>query len=100
MIPSFITVQGNQIIIKVYVQPKASKTEAFGVFNERLKVRLNAPPVDGKANQALVEYFAKLFGVAKSQVQIISGETGRNKTITVKNCNLNALPETLKKLGF
>ncbi len=75
------TVEG--VTFKIRVQPRASKNQLAGEYEDALKVRLTAPPVDGEANQACIEFFAKLFGVAKSQVEIISGQTGRNKILKV-----------------
>lgn len=72
------------IIFKIKVQPRASKNEVVGVLGDALKVRLTAPPVDGEANESCISYFAKLFKVTKKDVEIISGHTGRNKTIFIK----------------
>jgi len=55
-----------------------------------LKVAITAPPVEGEANAALVALFAKLFGVPKRDVSLVSGETGRNKTIEVRGVSLDA----------
>lgn len=59
------------------MQPKASKNELADVQEDRIKVRITAPPVDGKANEGLVKFIAKTFGVAKSHVLIATGETGK-----------------------
>jgi uncharacterized protein len=67
----------------VHVQPRASKTEVAGCHGTSLKVRLQAPPVDGAANQALVEFLASALGVQKRCVRIISGQSSREKTVNV-----------------
>lgn len=71
------------ITIKVRVQPRAAKNQVAGVMDGAVKVRLTAPPVDGAANKACCEFLAGLFGVPKSNVEIIHGLTGRNKTVRV-----------------
>ncbi len=67
------------------VQPKASKNEFAEVLEDRIKVRITAPPVDGKANEAILKFMAKAFGVAKSAIEIASGETGRNKHLLIQS---------------
>jgi len=71
------------VSIRVHVAPRASANKVLGVYNGALKVALTAPPVDGAANKALVEYMAKALGVPKSAVAIVSGETSRNKSLRV-----------------
>lgn len=75
---------GKGVVIKVRVQPRASKNGLAGEMEGAIKVRLTAPPVDGAANEACCKYFAELFGVAKSNVAIASGHTGRNKLVRVE----------------
>lgn len=75
--------EGEVLHLFVRVQPKASSDAFAELQEERIKVRITAPPVDGKANEHLVKFIAKACGVAKSQVEIKSGETGRNKHICV-----------------
>jgi uncharacterized protein len=69
--------------INVYVQPRASKTAVAGMHDGCVKIRLAAPPVDGAANAALVEFVAEQVSVAKSRVRITAGLTGRRKIVEV-----------------
>jgi uncharacterized protein (TIGR00251 family) len=69
--------------INVYVQPRASKTAVAGMHDGCVKIRLAAPPVDGAANAALVEFVAEQLGIAKSRVRITAGLTSRRKTVEV-----------------
>lgn len=69
----------------VRVQPKASRDEFAEVQEDRIRLRITAPPVDGKANHHLVKFLAKTFGVAKSEVVIKNGETGRNKHLCINS---------------
>lgn len=70
-------------VLEVLVQPRASRTRAVGEHDGRLKVQLAAPPVEGAANAALVEFLAEALRVRKSDVAILRGETGRRKTVRV-----------------
>ena len=70
---------GADLIVQVRAQPRASRDEWAGLQEDRFRVRITAPPVDGQANAHLRAFLAELFGVAKSQVTLLSGETGRDK---------------------
>lgn len=74
---------GSGVRFKIRVQPRAAKNEISGIYQDALKVRLTAPPVEGEANKECVKFFAKVLGVPKSNVRIVSGEKGRNKTLEV-----------------
>ncbi|WP_026957710.1 DUF167 family protein YggU [Aliagarivorans taiwanensis] len=84
------------LLLQVYVQPKASRDSIVGLHGEELKIAITAPPVDGKANQHLTKYLAKQCKVAKSQVSILRGELGRHKTIQVQAPQ--QLPDVIAKL--
>ena len=71
-------------MISVHVVPRASKSEICGLHGNSLRVRLYAPPVDGKANKALCEFLAKTVGVATRSVSLESGETGREKRLFIQ----------------
>jgi len=73
----------NQVFLKVIVIPKASKNEVVGAYNDALKIKVTAAPEKGKANIAVIEVLSKYFNLKKSQVQLSSGETSRNKTFTL-----------------
>lgn len=69
--------------LTVHVQPGARKTEIVGPHGDALKIRLAAPPVDGKANAALIEWAARAFGVPKARVELLHGAAGRQKVLAV-----------------
>jgi hypothetical protein len=69
--------------IKVYVQPRASKTAVAGMHGDSVRIRLAAPPVDNAANEALVEFIADKLGLAKRNVRIAVGATSRRKVIEI-----------------
>lgn len=72
------------VIISVYVQPRASKNEVVGLQGKELKLRLTSPPVEGAANKLCREFLAKLLGVAKGQVSLISGDKSRHKRLLAR----------------
>jgi len=71
------------VIFRVKVQPGAAKNRVVGVQGDALKVKINAAPVKGKANRALIDFLAKQLGVKRSEVEIMSGHTSKIKKIKV-----------------
>ncbi len=74
----------NDLILRLRVQPRASRDGFAGPLGERFKVRITAPPVDGEANAHLIRFLAKAFGVPQSQVRLLSGENARNKDVRIQ----------------
>jgi uncharacterized protein (TIGR00251 family) len=72
----------------VLVQPRASRTKVVGEHDGRLKIALAAPPVDGEANAALIEFVADALDVRKADVQLVDGETSRRKRLLVQGVAL------------
>jgi uncharacterized protein len=70
-------------VLELLVQPRASRTRVVGEHDGRLKIQLAAPPVDGEANAALVEFLARALSVRRTDVAVVRGETGRRKTVRV-----------------
>jgi len=81
MIPIHETPHGVTFAVRVH--PRAKRNRITGELGDALKVALTAPPIDGRANQACIEFFATLLNVSRSAVSIASGETSRNKVIRV-----------------
>ena len=75
--------RGTSLRFNVHVQPRASRSEIVGLHSDALKVRLAAPPVDGAANDALVELLADALGIARGAVRVVSGPTSRGKVVEV-----------------
>jgi len=73
----------DAITFAVKVHPRAKKNAITGELGDALKVSLTTPPVEGRANQACIEFFAKLLNVPRSSVTIASGQSSRNKVIRV-----------------
>jgi len=70
--------------LSLLVQPRASRTRVLGEHDGLLKLQLAAPPVDGEANAALVEFLAKLLGVPRRQVSLIAGDASRRKRVSIQ----------------
>ena len=83
----------DNLTIFIYVQPGAKLTEIVGFHGGALKIRLNAPPVDGRANDALQKFLAKQFKVPTKDVKLITGEKNRRKKFSILNSCVN--PESL-----
>ena len=73
----------NQVILTVRVSPNARRSGFDGVFNNAIRVALHAPPVDGKANEALIEFLSDFFDIRKSAIEILSGATNRMKRLSL-----------------
>ncbi len=69
----------------------------MGLHNGRLKIKISAPPVDGKANQALIEFIAKALGVSKSKVEIVKGHSSKLKTLKISGIDQKSYSLLLKK---
>ena len=82
--------------ITVYVQPRAAKTEIAGLHDGYVKVRIAAPPADGAANKALIEFIARRLGIAKSNVRLIGGESSRRKLIEIVGVSQEAVAAALQ----
>ena len=74
---------GKDLVIELRVQPRAHRSEFAGLHGGRLRIRLQAPPVDGRANAALVELLAEAFAVTRAQVLVESGLASRDKRVRI-----------------
>jgi uncharacterized protein (TIGR00251 family) len=94
MIPIRDTSAG--VTFKVKVRPRAKKNAITGAVGDALKLALTAPPVEGRANEACIEFFANLLDVPRSSVTIASGETSRNKVIRVAELTADEVRRRLR----
>ena len=83
--------------LSVRVTPRASRSEITGFADDVLKVRLASPPVDGAANAELVKLLAKALGLAKRQIEIVSGSASRNKIVQIAGISPDELVKVLKQ---
>jgi uncharacterized protein (TIGR00251 family) len=94
MIPINDISTGATFAVKVH--PRAKKNAITGGVGDALKLALTAPPVDNKANEACIDFFAKLFKVPRSSVTIAAGQTSRNKVIRVAGMSAEEVRQRLK----
>lgn len=71
------------VVVLVHIQPGAKRTEIVGPHGDALKLRLAAPPVDGRANAALLDYLAKTLRVSRPSIRLVSGEAARRKRLEI-----------------
>ena len=91
-----VETRGRVIRVSVHVQPRATRSEVVGLHGSALKVRLHAPPVDGAANEALVEMMADVLGVPRRAVRIVAGLSSRAKTVEIDGTTESAVRMLLK----
>ncbi len=91
------TAEGLRLDLKV--QPNARRSGWAGRHGDRLKVALTAPPVDGKANKALIEFLANFASISKSGIEIVRGEASREKTLLLRGLGAARMQELLKDAG-
>jgi hypothetical protein len=83
-----IEVTKDAIRLHIFIQPKSSKNEIVGPHNGLLKIKITAPPVDGKANEGLIEFLSDYFDIPKRNLILVRGETGRKKTLELRGISL------------
>ncbi len=82
--------------LHLFVQPKASKNEIIGPFNGAFKIRITAPPLEGRANDAVIEFLSEIFKTAKRNVLLVKGDTHRHKTVDIVGVTLPEAKMLLK----
>lgn len=92
---TWLVADGRGVTLRLHIQPGAKKTEVAGPHGEALKIRLAAPPVDGKANAGLIEFLADRLGVAKASVSLVSGESSRAKRVRVEGVDPSVVRDRL-----
>lgn len=80
---SFYQWQEDNLLLSCHLQPKAAKDEIVGMHGDSVKIRITAPPIEGRANAHLIKFLAKQFAVPKRDITILSGELGRQKRIRI-----------------
>jgi len=94
---SWITDSNAGCIIAVHVSPRASRNSIQGKYGDALKIRLKAPPVDGKANKELLAYLSGCLNIATRQLELLTGDTGRHKRILARHLTAQSARELLQK---
>ena len=88
--------EGGTLILKVLVQPRASKNEVVGIHGGCLKIRVTSPPIEGKANKMLCGFLSQLIGIGKRHIEIIGGQRARVKEVRISD---KSMEEVRKKLN-
>ena len=88
----------GQAVLHVRVTPRAKRDEIQGLHAGRLKIRLAAPPVEGKANTALIRFLAAQLGIQASRLSLASGEKSREKTVAIRGVSADAVQERLARV--
>ena len=87
----------STVTFSVKVVPRASKNQIVGKEGDEVKIRLNAPPVDGKANEALVKFLAASLGVRQRQVEIVAGVSSRHKVVRITGVTARQIENMTKQ---
>jgi len=90
----------GSILLKVYLQPKSSKNEIVGPYRDGIKVKVTAPPIEGKANEALIRYLAKELEISPAWIEVIKGHHSREKTLKISGTFANPLTLKRKSISF
>ena len=92
LVPAWLHAQADDVVLlDVIVVPRASRTRIMGVFDNRLKIQLAAPPVDNQANEALQRFVAKALDVSRAQVEIVGGSGSRRKTVRLMGVTVHKI---------
>lgn len=91
----FLKERDDQVSIEIIVVPNARKTEMVGEHDGRLKLKIHAPPVDGKANEEIIRFFSDVFSLPKSRIRISHGESSKRKTVVVAGVSLELAQKLL-----
>ncbi len=89
-------IQGG-VRLHLFIQPKSSKNEIVGPHNGELKIKITAPPIDGRANEGLIEFLSDHFNIPKRSISLVKGETGRHKTVDLQGIDLPTAQQLLLK---
>jgi hypothetical protein len=83
--------------LKIHLAPRSSRNQLVSCTDDQLKIKITAPPVEGRANQALIAFLAKQLGIAKSRVELAGGETSKQKKIKIHGLALHEIHDRLKR---
>lgn len=92
-----LVIQDKCVLVNLNVQPGAKISQVCGMHGDRLKLKINSPPVDGRANQEVVEFFANLLKLPKREIVLDSGDKSRNKRVKINTTKLSDI-EILREL--
>lgn len=82
--------------VAIYVQPNSAKTQIIGEHNGQIKIKIKAPPSEGRANEEVIEFLSELLRLPQKNIHLIKGEKSREKKILIENMPLEKLQQLLK----
>lgn len=94
--PFLTSLSDGRLVLRLHVQPRASRSELVGLHGDRLKLRLAAPPVEGRANEALIAFLAETLGLKRQQLELLRGLQGRDKDLLVSGLDEAAVRSRLR----
>ena len=83
------------VTIDLHVIPNARKSEIVGIHNDKLKIKISSPPVDGSANKEIIKFFSKKLKISKSKIDIISGEKSRDKRLLINDITIDKVRNSI-----
>jgi uncharacterized protein len=95
---SYLSAKGEETLLLVHVQPRASRSGFAGLFGQRLKMRISSPPVEGEANRECIAFLADILGVSKSEIRLLKGGQSRDKTFVISR-PIEFVREKLKRVN-
>ncbi len=96
-VPEWLRLRRGGVELRIRLNPRSSKNRVVGLYGDRLKIQLTAPPVGGAANEALTAFLARAAGVSRSRVEVVSGAKDRSKTVLVSHEDPEALAARLRE---
>ena len=94
----YIEEKGGAVVLRVLVQPRASRNELAGIHGDCLKIRVTSPPVEDQANKKLCAFLSKLIGVGKKQVEVVGGHKTRVKKVMISNTSMDEVRKILSQI--
>ncbi len=88
----------EDILLKVYLQPKSSRNEIRGPYRDGIKIKVTSPPIEGKANEALIKFLAKQLKISPASIEILKGHHSREKTLKISGLAPQELLDFKKKI--
>ena len=92
---AWVTAASHGVVLSLHCQPGAKVSRVVGLHDERLKIQLQAPPLENRANEALVSWLAEQLGVPRKQIEILTGQTSRKKRVLVQGTTLERVQQLL-----
>lgn len=89
--PAWLDAAAGAVVLTIHVQPGAKAAGVAGTYGDALKIRIAAPPVDGRANEALLDFLASRLGVPRRAVSLVAGESSRRKRVRVDGATADAV---------